>query len=291
MLEHLLGETKAPKRVVVIGSRGFVGRNVCAQLKESGIPTVECSSSDIDLVEASSVSKLKDLIRPGDSVVLISALTPDKGRDVHTMMKNLRMMENVHSALMETPCEHLIYISSDAVYSTCENPISEKTPCDPDSYHGIMHITREKMLADAVKAQGIPLLILRPVALYGKEDTHNGYGPNRFFKTASENNKITLFGNGEEQRDHVFIKDVALLVQRALERKTVGLVTLATGKSISFFDVAQEVMKNVDGECELECLERNNPITHVHFDTTELIKAFPDFSFTALEQGVKELCA
>ena len=34
---------------------------------------------------------------------------------------------------------------------------------------------------------------------------------------------------------------------------------------------------------------RANPITHRHYDPTNLIKAFPDFRFTPLEEGIAKV--
>ena len=65
-----------------------------------------------------------------------------------------------------------------------------------------MHLVREVMLRSALTA---PLAILRPTLLYGAADPHNGYGPNRFRRLAAAGQDIVLFGEGEEQRDHVLI--------------------------------------------------------------------------------------
>src|SRR5256885_1405531 len=78
----------------------------------------------------------------------------------------------------------------------------------------------------AVKA---PLAILRPTLLYGAEDPHNGYGPNRFRRLANAGADITLFGEGEERRDHVLIDDLAEIVLRVLKRRSTGTLNIATG--------------------------------------------------------------
>ena len=54
----------------------------------------------------------------------------------------------------------------------------------------------------------VPIVVLRPSPLYGVADPHNGYGPNRFSRLAAQGGEITLFGEGEEKRDHVFVEDL-----------------------------------------------------------------------------------
>ena len=68
-----------------------------------------------------------------------------------------------------------------------------------------MHATREAILKN--KFSKI-LCILRPTLIYGIGDSHNGYGPNKFLRLIKKNKNISLFGKGEELRDHVSINDV-----------------------------------------------------------------------------------
>ena len=74
-------------------------------------------------------------------------------------------------------------------------------------------------LASEVKA---PLAILRPTLIYGEKDPHNGYGPNQFRRKANKGEAITLFGEGEERRDHVAIDDVRGMRQRLVGVKKSG---------------------------------------------------------------------
>ena len=281
-----------PNRVVVIGSRGFVGKHFCATLDDKGISYKALSSSDIDLTREDAVEKLKAELTANDHVVFISALTPDKGRDVKTMMANLRMCENVCLALEEQPSAHLTYISSDAVYSDDENPVRESSSCDPSSFHGIMHITREKMLLEVTSRKEIPFMRLRPCAIFGPGDTHGSYGPNRFVAHAFDSGEITLGGAGEEERDHIYIDDVCDLILKCVTTSATGVLNLSTGSAVTFHKVAETVqagMARLDRQIEIKCTPRKTPITYKHFDVTELVKAFPSFEFTSLSEGIAKV--
>ena len=274
--------------MVVLGASGFVGRGLVQHLTETDVATLPLSSADIDLCQPESVTALEKAVRQDDALVIVSAITPDKGRDIHTLMRNLTMGENVSAFLEKSACSHVIYISSDAVYEDGANPVQESSCCNPASFHGLMHLARERMLAYALRDSKAPVLLLRPSLLYGAGDTHNGYGPNRFLRTATSEGKITLFGNGEEKRDHVYIKDLSRLIGLCLAHRCEGVLNVATGGSTSFFDTAQSIVELCQNKVEIECLPRQVAITHRHFDIAATLKAFPSFQYTPLKEGLSE---
>src|SRR3546814_996991 len=83
--------------------------------------------------------------------------------------------------------------------------------------------------------------LLRPTLIYGAEDTHNSYGPNRLRRMARKDARITLFGAGEETRDHISVDDVYRLILLTLRHRSEGVVNLATGHSISYMELARKI--------------------------------------------------
>jgi nucleoside-diphosphate-sugar epimerase len=282
MISHAHPESRDPSRVAVLGSRGFIGATLMEALAARAIPTLGLSSADVDLASPAAPQSLVGLLRPGDAVVMLAALTPDKGRDLAALMKNLTMMHHLCAALAQQPCAQLVYFSSDAVYSFANGLVSEETPACPQDLYGAMHHTRELM---AKSLANIPLLVLRPTLVYGARDTHNAYGPNRFRRSAEKEGRIQLFGAGEERRDHIHVKDVVELTVRCLRHASRGTLNLATGRSISFHDVARIVAKACARPVELVSAPRANPVTHRHYDVANLLAAFPGYRFIALEEG------
>ena len=282
MISHQNQTSTKPSRVVLIGARGFIGAAVQRELESQSIPMLALGSNDIDLTENTASDLLARMIHPDDSVVMLAALTPDKGRDIATLMKNLTMMQTVCSALEKSGCAHLVYFSSDAVYESGESNVSEETPASPPDLYGVMHYTREIMARSLTE---IPVLVLRPTVVYGPDDTHNSYGPNRFRRAALNDGKISLFGGGEETRDHIYVGDVAKLTTQCLLQKSTGTLNVATGVSSSFYDIAG-IVANVITGVEVITTPRANPITHRHYDGTNMIKAFPGFRFVKPEDGI-----
>lgn len=281
MLEHLQDPPKAPLRAVVMGAKGFVGAAVARHLRSLDVETVALGRADIDLLHVDAGERLAARLRPEDTFIFVSALAPC--RDLDLLMRNLTMVRSVCSALERSPVAHVINISSDAVYAPAVETVEERTPTAPTDLHGMMHAARELMLQTAVKA---PLAILRPTLLYGAADPHNGYGPNRFRRLAAEGKDITLFGNGEEQRDHVLIDDVAAIVGACGLHRSQGVLNVATGRSTSFRRVAELVLAQRRSGSAIAPTLRRNPILHRHFDIVDRVKAFPRLAFTPLEQGL-----
>ena len=281
MLEHLHTEPVKPPRVVVVGAGGFVGGAIARELARDGVPVLGLTRKEVDLTADGAAAAVTEKLEPEDSVVFVSALAP--ARTSAMLLQNLRMAEAVGQALSARPVAHLLYISSDAVYADDANPVTERSCCQPSSLHGMMHAARELMLKTDVK---VPLAILRPSLLYGARDPHNGYGPNRFRRLAEKGETITLFGEGEEQRDHIYIDDVARLVGLVLSHRSRGTLNVATGVSTSFREIAEKVVSLSGKRPEVRGTPRQNPITHRHFDITDCLKAFPQFRYTPLQDGL-----
>lgn len=281
MLEQSSPVRTPPSRVVVLGAGGFVGGAISARLRAEKVPLLALTRNELDLLKSDAAATLQRSLRADDSVVFVSALAPTRNNTM--LLDNLRMAEAVCAALAAQPIAHLVYISSDAVYSDDANPVTERSCQQPSSLHGAMHLAREIMLRTALK---LPLAILRPSLVYGAKDPHNGYGPNRFRRLAAKGEAITLFGEGEEKRDHVHIADVAALSSAVLHHRSTGTLNIATGKSTSFREVAEMVSAHAGGSVEIRATPRQNPITHRHFDIVDCLKAFPDFHYISLRDGL-----
>lgn len=283
MLQHQNTAPSKPARVVVLGSRGFIGRHLVADLTRDAIPLLAIGSDRIDLTQPDAGAQLAGLLRADDAVVMLNAITPDKGRDIDTLMRNLAMTRAVCAALAAQPVAHVVYVSSDAVYPFTTGLVNEGSPAAPTDLYGVMHRTREIMFGSAVKA---PLAIVRPTLVYGADDSHNSYGPNRFRRQAAKDGKITLGGEGEETRDHIAVADVVRLIGLILSHRSSGKLNLATGHSVTFQDLARLVASRFDHAIEIAFTPRGAPITHRTFDVTASCKAFPTFAFTALQDGL-----
>ena len=221
----------------------------------------------------------------------LQRLLPIRGRDVATLMKNLQMASHLCGLLGAVACSQVLYISSDAVYDSRSSLIAESSSCEPSDLYALMHTGREKMIHLACQTAKIPLAIIRPCAIYGERDTHNSYGPNRFIRTALADGVIRLFGQGEEERDHIHVADVAAILKLCVLYRSSGVVNAVSGQAVSFMDVAKLILSVAPRAVKLEPQPRGGPITHRHFDISALVHAFPGFRPRSVNIGIPQALA
>ena len=284
MLKHHFQSPIFPSRVVIVGAGGFIGAAAAGRLIARGVEVIAITRQDIDLLSGGAAGQLAATLRDTDTLLFIAAQAPVKNNAM--LIDNLRMAAAVCAAISSIKVAHVIYVSSDAVYADSDRPLNESSCAHPASLHGVMHLAREVMLAEVCKA---PLCILRPTLIYGANDPHNGYGPNRFRRLAQRGEEIGLFGAGEELRDHVYIDDVAEIIVRSVVHKSQGILNIATGTVTSFLDVAKKAAALTPRTPAIKNTERSGPMPHRGyraFDPSATALAFPDFCYTPLDTGL-----
>ena len=287
MLVHLNKKSEKKNRVIILGAKSFISKAVQFILKQKKIPYIPLSKKNFDLRKKSTLAKLKKKIKISDTLIFISAEAPVKNKKM--FINNLVMCTTVCKLIKKKPVSHLIYISSDAVYKDSNKPLNEDSITQPNSLHGLMHITRETMLKNSFKG---PLCILRPTLIYGKNDPHNGYGPNRFFRQSKSGNNILLFGKGEELRDHVWVGDVARIIVKVVLKKSYGVLNIATGKVISFSKIAKQIIKAYKTRSKIKYIKRTGPMPHNGyraFNIKNTKKAFNNFNFFEFAKDFKKV--
>jgi UDP-glucose 4-epimerase len=288
MLTHLLSGAERPSRAVVLGSAGFIGAESVRHLRALGVATVALARSDVDLLAPGAAAVLRSQLRAGDALVFISAKAPCKNAAM--LVENVRMAETVCEAVKGAGLAHLLYVSSDAVYRDSPEPLDESSCAEPSSIHGAMHLAREVIVRSEFPG---PMAVLRPTLIYGLDDPHNGYGPNRFRRLASAGKDIVLFGEGEERRDHVHVEDVAALVARMVVSRSTGLLNAVSGDVASFRELAEFTAAQFTPRVSIAGSPRSGSMPHGGyrpFDPTGIKQAFPDFRITPWREGIAAVC-
>ena len=255
-------------------------------LKKKKLSFLKIGRKKNNFKKRSSVKLLKKLILKNDVIIFISAEAPVKNKLM--MTNNLKMCKNIVNSLKERDFERLIYVSSDAVYSDTKKKINEMSKTLPESLHGKMHLKREKMLIHHFKKK---LCILRPTLIYGPGDNHGGYGPNQFIKLAKFKKAITLFGNGEERRDHVYIDDVVKIICECIYSNAIGILNLASGQVVSFNKIAKIINSAYKNLNNIVKIKRKGPMPHNGyrpFEITKIKKNFKKIKITQIELGIKK---
>ncbi len=270
-------------KIIVLGSKGFIASNIIKKLKEKRYKFLSYSKKSINLEKLNNVKKLSNIILKDDKIIFTSAVAPAK--NIHDFKKNIDMVINFSKVLSNLEFKKLIYISSDAIYSDSKKPLKEVSKKYPDNWHGLMHLIRENILKRSFNKK--KLIIVRPTLVYGKGDTHSGYGPNLFIKRAKKNKNIILFGNGEELRDHIWINNLSDIIVKFLKKEVFGEFNICTSKLISFRNIANIVAKKY--KIQIENKSRVGKMPHNGFrpiSNQKLLKIFPKYKFADIRNVI-----
>jgi len=275
------------KRVVVIGSAGFVGNALIRELQKQALPHLGINREHIDLSSKDAVNVLTAILEPTDRVIAAAAIAPC--RTNQDLIKNMIIAQTIVESLKTAEVEQVINIGSDAIYADTLDFIDEDSLIGPDSIHGIMHLAREQMFKSV---ENIPLVFLRPTLLYGVNDPHNGYGPNQFLRLVEAGKDIVLFGDGEEMRDHVYINDLAKLTIELVKRKSEGILNIVSGQAYPFKEIAENIIRITNTHSKIISVSRKGPMPHQglrKFRQHALKKLMPEFIYTNLISGLQEV--
>lgn len=287
-LTHRKALPAVPKRVVILGAGGFVGSALVQHLQKIQVPYLALARLQLDLSVTGADQQLAFLLQEQDSLVILATSMPSNTMDAIALLANIKIAENIIAAVKQKKCCHVIYVSSDAVYPSSAESISEMTVVNPLNLYGTMHLAREQIVVQALGALNIAYTIIRPTQIYGVHARHNAYGPGKMCRSAVQTGTIQLIGLGEERRDFIAINDVVKLLVLVLQHQSVGLINFATGHSLSFAALANEIMSQADFPVRLESISRKINIWHRQFDVSALHDAFPTMSFSKLSHNIRD---
>jgi nucleoside-diphosphate-sugar epimerase len=147
----------------------------------------------------------------------------------------------------------VVFTSSRFVYGNIDyNPVDESHPFNCLSVYGIHKLAGEKYYRFYHDAHGLDTVSLRITNPYGprQQMKHSKYGiVNWFIRLALEGKPLTVFGEGLQKRDYIFVEDVADgIMVAALTPHTAGQVyNLGTGVGTPFIDMVSLVAQAIPG--------------------------------------------
>lgn len=246
---------KNKNKIIVLGKNGFIVSAIISELKSNKFKIKSFSKEELNLLMLKDITKIEKVIKQNDILLFCSAVAPVK--NFKMFFQNLKMSENFLKLKNLKKLYSLCYLSSDAVFSDTKSRINENSKKEPNNLHGIMHLTREKLFKLAHKR----VFCIRPTLVYGKNDPHNSYGPNKFLREAKIKKEINIFGEGEELRDHIHVKDIAKLFVKIINKNCIEDFNLVTGKEIKFYDIAINI-KNKLKKIKINKMKRITPMPH-----------------------------
>jgi UDP-glucose 4-epimerase len=276
------------RRIVLLGHSGFVGSHLVTHLgrRRPGLEVVALSVGDLDLTRTEAVERLAALFEAEVGVVMTAGVKKQWGDTLEAFSRNLSMAENVCRALAARPVGRFVFFSSAAVYgeSNHNEAINEDTAIAPSSCYGVAKFTSECLLQQTLRRG---FVALRPPLIYGPGDTSKSYGPAGFVRAALEREPITLWGDGDEKREFIFVGDVAELATRLLFTDFEGPLNIVSGRQYTFREAADFAVRQAHGGIAIASRPRSKAKVDHGFRNDRLALLFPDFSFHSLEDGMR----
>lgn len=282
------------RRFIIIGHTGFIGSRLLTKLRASPETNevLGLSLEQLDLTNGDYTLDLSNVLQPDSTVVMCAAVKKQLGDTEETFAKNMTIIENFIRIMRLYPVRRVVFLSSAAVYGEdIENlQINESTPLQPRSYYGLSKFNAEWLLHKAISAMpGTELGIVRPATIYGPGDVANAYGPSGFLNAALMDKEITLWGDGSEKREFIYIDDVIEILYRYIISPSTHPLNIASGTSYTFQDAIEAVRDITNKQPSVSSRERSKDKVDNQFDASRLYSIAPDFRFTSLKDGIARM--
>ncbi len=148
---------------------------------------------------------------------------------------------NILQACHQHQVKKIIFSSTGgAIYGEAEEiPTTEYAPTYPVSPYGIHKLTFEKYLAYYYQEHGLNYAILRFANVYGPRQFKGGEAGviAIFTDQAVADKECTIFGDGEQTRDFVYVDDVVAALVKPLSIDCRGEINVGTGQESTLWQV------------------------------------------------------
>lgn len=206
---------------------------------------------------------------------------------------NLLGLVNILEASRKHKVEHFLMPSSAAVYGDLDTlPLTEDMIGKPTSFYGLTKLTSEGYLRIYEQAFGLKTVCFRYSNVYGPRQGDGGEGGviSIFTRLINEGQGLTIFGDGEQTRDFIYVDDVVEANIKAMNHpELTGVYNISTNTSTSVNKLVSyfKSISNKDLPVYYEA-ERTGDIRHSRLCNQ---KAKVDFDFLAtvdLERGLRD---
>ncbi|BDQ31837.1 UDP-glucose 4-epimerase [Nitrosopumilus zosterae] len=225
-------------KILVTGSKGFIGKQVVEHLKSSDIISDSIDSKRVDLKNIEEVMKLNK----SDIVIHLGGKTI-KGLEWNEYFyNNVIGTLNILEYCIKKNIKKMIFVSSYVYGNPKYSPIDEKHPILPHNAY-----TRSKYLAEQLceffaKNSDLNVIILRPFNIFGKT-LPKGFLISNLLKSIKTNEKITIV-NKNSRRDFLHVDDLTDVILKIKDYDCkFEIFNIGSGKSYSFNEIIEKIEK------------------------------------------------
>ncbi|RAK20400.1 UDP-glucose 4-epimerase [Anoxybacillus vitaminiphilus] len=244
------------EKVLVTGGAGFIGSHIVDKLLEEGYEVAvfdNLSTGKLENLREKTYTFYEGDISNKEQVyaaiadfqphyIIHQAAQVSVAKSVENMEKDARInimgSINVINAAKDYGVKKIVYASSAAVYGEPQYlPIDENHPINPKSPYGISKFTVELYLKATHELYGIDYTILRYANVYGpRQDAKGEGGVVAIFAEKIANGETpTIFGDGKQTRDFVYVTDVA----------AANVLAIQGGRN-KIFNISTNTMTNIN---------------------------------------------
>jgi UDP-glucose 4-epimerase len=303
-------------RILVTGGAGFIGSHMAARLEgeghdvvvidnestghrnnvPAGVRYIKGDVTRIDELEAAFASGLDAVFHIAGQVSLIRSFA-DPVSDLRT---NVEGTVNVLQLCLKHHVPRLLYASSMTVYGSSEMlPTPESAPCAPVSYYGITKYAGERYVHSTAERVDLDFSLqatsFRMYNVYGpRQALDNPYQGvlGIFLGNLRSGEPLTIFGDGEQSRDFIYIDDVVDAWTAALGNPAAygRVFNIGSGRRLSINDLADHVLaafgRNRSDGAVVYRNARPGEQRHVEADTRQARAAFGWRPSVPFEEGL-----
>lgn len=298
-------------KILVTGGAGFIGSHVVDELikKNYEVVIVDDLSTGFEKninprakfykvdIRDKRLENIFEKERPGKVIHLAAQMDVrvSTRKPIFDSQVNIGGSINVLENCVKCKVKKIIYSNTGgALYGEIEEkdiPIDENYPINPICQYGISKHTVEHYLYLYNKNFGLTYTSLRYPNIYG--DRQNPMGEAGvvaiFINKMLSNKSPIIYGDGEQTRDYVYVKDIVKANILSLEKGTNQVYNLGSGKQTSVLDIFNILKKELkfNGKPEFKPL-RAGEIRHIALNPTKAIKELgwnQDYEF---KEGIKK---
>src|SRR5215469_3006626 len=298
-------------RILVTGGAGFIGSHIVDQYLAAGHEVAivdnlwehgggrranintKARFYQADITDKARLENIFDEVRPeivnhhaAQSSVAIS--TQDPLLDARI---NVIGLLNVLTSCTRSGTKKIIFASSGATYGTPDHiPLNEEAPQRPESPYGITKLVAEYYLRYWHEASGLRYTALRYGNVYGPRQDPNGEAGviAIFAKRILNHEPLRIDWDGEQQKDYVYVGDVARANLLALDHGSDDTFCIATGKGTSVNEIYRALAKIIGYEVEIvHAPKRPGDIRLIYFDCSKAERLLGWKAQVLLEEGMR----
>jgi nucleoside-diphosphate-sugar epimerase len=258
-------------RALVTGGAGFIGSHIVEGLLQSGASVrvldnfssgkranIESFKGDLEILEGDlrDAGCIKTATREVDLVFHLAAFVsvPQSMVEPETCFAvNVTGTVSLLEAARLAGVRKVILSSSTAVYGNPDQfPTNEEMPPQPLSPYALSKQVNELYARLYTRTFNLPVIALRYFNVYGprqRPDSEYAAAISIFTRRLVSNEPITIYGDGRQSRDFIFVKDVVRANLRAAESDAAGEVfNICTGHETTLLDLLEELSEVSPGQ-------------------------------------------